>query len=121
VVTSYKWADDISETDLPYQATVNLLTEAEKSEKEWPTLSHTEGTLHEPTALIKQQGDETQHGSDRFPSVMRAFPRETTMQTGTSGTGLTHIKQQRLDKSNEQLNDRKRTRNKAPPTTRGKN
>jgi hypothetical protein len=120
VVTSYKWADDISETDLPEQATVDLLTEAENSEKEWPTLSHIEDTLHEPTALIKQQGEGTQHGSNCLPSVMRAFPRETTMQTGNSGTGLTRIKKQRLDKSNEQLNARKRTRNKVPPTTREK-
>jgi hypothetical protein len=71
--------------------------------------------------MIKQQGEGTQQGSDRLPSVMRASPRETAMKTENTGTVLTRIKKQRLDKSNQQLNDRKRTRNKAPPATRGKN
>jgi hypothetical protein len=117
----FKWADDILDIERTSKATVFLPEEPLKAENEWPTLPQTDATRQHTTELPKHQhGVNKQNKSDRGPSVVTATTSDTRTLMDTAGTGLTCIRKQRLDKSNEQLNEQKRMRNRIAPPTKDK-
>jgi hypothetical protein len=77
---------------------------------------------HDTTDLpIQQHSFDKHNGSDWVPSDVQAVISDTLTPADTLGTGLTRTKEQRLDKSSEQLCERKRTRNRIVPPTKDKN
>jgi hypothetical protein len=114
-----KWADDMSDIAVTEQDTVDPPQELANTGKEWPTLIPYDDTRRDTKTMPTHQDTNNKDGSERRPLVNRPTSSDTTALMDKAGSGSTRIKKQRLDKSSEHLNDRKRTRNRAqrPPKT----
>jgi hypothetical protein len=109
-----KWADDTSDIAVTEQDTVDPPQELVNTGKEWPTLTPYDDTRSDTKTKPTHQDTNNKDGSERRPLVNRPTSCDTTALMDKAGSGSTRIKKQRLSKSSENLNDRKRTRNRAP-------
>jgi hypothetical protein len=111
---THQWVDYTSDIVTPEQTSVDPPQELSNSERDWPALPQHSDIRHDTNIVTTYQDTIHNEGSDLRPSVTRPTSRDTTVQMDRPGSVLTRIKKQRLNKSSEQLTDRKRTRNRAP-------